>query len=272
MHPGRRDSVFLHSVGAELLKFRKRGAVWLVLVLWVVLSLLFSYILPYAKESKGSGTVSSALLPSHLAVTAISGYSFWGGSLVLILGALWIGSEYGWGTFKTLFTVRPPRLTVLAAQLSTLVFALALLVLVSYAASAGTSVAVAAAVHGQSVFPGLSSIIGSMASGWLILCMWGLGGAVLAILTSGTTLSIGLGLVWSLVIETLLRAFTAAVPFVGTLDKYLPGANAEYVISAVQKGSTGAAVGPLEAYATVAIYVAAFALVAGLVISRRDVT
>lgn len=264
--------MFAGSFRAELVKFRKRGPIWLVLSLWVVLFLLFNYVFPYVRSSaaKTGGTaVPTALLPSHLATTAISGYSFWGGSLILILGALWIGSEYGWGTFKTLFTVRPARLTVVAAQLSVLEVALTLLVIVSYAFSALASALVAGASHAAVQFPGLGGIISSMASAWLIVSMWGLIGTALAAVSSGTTLSIGLGLVWAFAVENLVRAFTATIPFLATIDKFFPGANGEAVIASVAGTST--IVGAGHAYATVAVYVVLGMLVTGLVIARRDV-
>ncbi len=264
--------MFANSFRAELVKFRKRGPIWLVLSLWVVLFLLFNYVFPYVQSgvAKTRGTaVPTALLPSHLATTAITGYSFWGGSLILILGALWIGSEYGWGTFKTLFTARPPRLTVLAAQLAVLEVALAALVIASYGFSALASGLVASIAHAAVAFPGIGTLISSMASAWLIVSMWGLIGTALAAMTSGTTLSIGLGLVWAFAVENLVRAFTATIPFLATIDKFFPGANGEAVITSVAR--TTAAVGSGQAYATVAAYVVLGMLVTGLVIARRDV-
>ena len=264
--------MFVDSFRAEFLKFRKRGAVWLIASIWMVLFVLFNYIFPYVRfeaRKAGSSPVPQALLPSHLASTAIAGYSFWGGSLVLILGALWIGSEYGWGTFKILFTVRPSRLTVLAAQIAVLEAALAMLVIASYGFSALASVLVADAAHARVAFPGLGTIISSMASAWLIVSMWGLIGTALATLTSGTTLSIGLGLVWAFAVENLVRAFTATIPFLATIDRFFPGANGESVIASVSGAS--AAIGASQAYVTVAVYVVLGMLVAGSVVARRDV-
>ena len=39
----------------------------------------------------------------------VQGLPMFGGALVLILGALAVGSGYGWGTWKTVFTTGPRR-------------------------------------------------------------------------------------------------------------------------------------------------------------------
>ena len=42
----------------------------------------------------------------------MAGFPFFGGVLALMLGVLTLGSEYGWGTLRTLFTQGPGRLRV----------------------------------------------------------------------------------------------------------------------------------------------------------------
>jgi ABC-type transport system involved in multi-copper enzyme maturation permease subunit len=60
------------------------------------------------------------------------GYPVWGGALTLVLGALSMGSEYGWGTLKTMLSNRPTRLTFYLAQVATLASAIAVLVVVAF--------------------------------------------------------------------------------------------------------------------------------------------
>jgi ABC-2 type transport system permease protein len=260
--------MFTRSLGAEALKFVRRGALWLVFALWLFLSLLFTYVLP---DRSGHGHVPAALLPAHLATTAITGYSFFGGSLVFILGVLWIGSEFGWNTWKTLFTLGPSRALTLLAQLAVLALATALLVMLSYAASAVASAILAASAGLPVAWPGAGALAGSMAAAWLILCMWGFAGAALAMLTRGTALAIGLGLVWALLVENLLRSFAGALPLIATLDRLLPGTNGEAAIAAVGGTTAAAAVGAVRAFVTVGVYAALSALVVLAVGMRRDV-
>jgi hypothetical protein len=40
------------------------------------------------------------LLPANIPGQGLTGYPVWGGALIVVLGALALGSEYGWGTMK----------------------------------------------------------------------------------------------------------------------------------------------------------------------------
>ena len=50
------------------------------------------------------------MLPAQLMGTMLGGFPFFGGAFALMLGVLSLGSEYGWGTFKTAYTQGPGRL------------------------------------------------------------------------------------------------------------------------------------------------------------------
>jgi ABC-2 type transport system permease protein len=62
-----------------------------------------------------------------------------------------------------------------------------------------------------------------VAAGWLILFMWTLLGTCLAIVFRGTALSIGLGLVWILAVENLIRFLAPLIDGVGQAEKFMPG-------------------------------------------------
>ncbi|CCH85623.1 conserved protein of unknown function [Modestobacter italicus] len=96
-------------VSAELLKLLRRPATWVLLGLWPALQLVFSSLIPYVSYRRGSsyeGSPPEALLastlPDRLVENTLSGLPLFGGALLLTLGALLAGSEYGWGTLKTL--------------------------------------------------------------------------------------------------------------------------------------------------------------------------
>ncbi|UOT06975.1 hypothetical protein MPY17_15090 [Rhodococcus opacus] len=57
------------------------------------------------------------MLPSAVPQVFTQGMAMFGGALMLILGALTIGSGYGWGTWKTVFTQGPPRSAALTGTL-----------------------------------------------------------------------------------------------------------------------------------------------------------
>src|SRR5579875_3716015 len=106
------------SIAAELLVLRKRLSTWILLAIWIVLSGLFLYVLPYLSYRNGSGGFGPGavplpkLLPQGLIENLSGAFPFYGGAIVLILGVLSLGSDYGWGTLKTLFTLGPSRLHV----------------------------------------------------------------------------------------------------------------------------------------------------------------
>ena len=109
------------SISAELMILRKRTATWVLLGLWATMAGFFAYILPYADYRNQTGaarqTSLNDLLPHEFVGNVLGGYPFFGGVLILILGVLTLGSDFGWGTLKTLFTQRPGRLQVFGSKL-----------------------------------------------------------------------------------------------------------------------------------------------------------
>ena len=86
---------------------------------------------------------SSSSCPSRSPGTLIAGFPFFGGVFALMLGVFAFGSEYGWGTLKTLFTQAPGRLRVFAAKLAALAIVLVPFVLALFAAGAVASYVIA---------------------------------------------------------------------------------------------------------------------------------
>src|ERR671937_710021 len=219
----------LPSYGAELLKLRKRPAVWVLFGVWMTLLLLFTYLFPYLSyRSSGRAQLLTQLLPSHLPQQAISGYPMWGGALIVVLGALSLGSEYGWGTLRTMLS-----------NLAALLTALAALVVVAFGLSAAISTIIAQSAGAPIAAPDWGDLARAMASGWLILSMWCLFGVVLAILFRGLALSIGLGLVWVLAIENLVRGTASLIDVLGRIEKGLPGVNAGSLVAALGSAPSG---------------------------------
>src|ERR671925_1425963 len=109
----------MSSLRAELLVVRKRTSTWILLGLWTALALVFAYAVPYVTYLNGSSPESLAeVLPQSLVETLMGGFPFFGGVLALMLGVLAFGSEYSWGTLKTLLPRRPGRSLVLGANFS----------------------------------------------------------------------------------------------------------------------------------------------------------
>jgi hypothetical protein len=83
---------------------------------------------------------------------------------------------------------------------------------------------VVAAVEGESgVLPGAAELARSIGGALLLLGMWAAGGVLLGVLARGPSLATGLGLVWSLVVENLLRGVANALPALEPVTDHLPG-------------------------------------------------
>lgn len=273
------------SASAELLKLRKRPAIWVLAGVWLALLAFFGYLLPYLGYLTGDSSAprSGALadtLPANLVGNAVAGYALFGGAIVMILGALVAGSEYGWGTIKTVLTQRPGRASVYAGSLVALAAALLALVLVSFGLSAVASAVIANAESLPLTWPAATDVLTGIAAGWLILGMWCLFGVLLGTLTRGTAMAIGLGLVWALVVENLVRASSAVLDVLVTVQQGLPGVNAGSLVAALGTrgegqgdGTPGVAPVVDGTQATVVLvgFVVAFAVIAGLLQARRDV-
>ncbi|MDG4785565.1 ABC transporter permease [Micromonospora sp. WMMD1102] len=281
-------------LAAELVKLVRRPANWLLLAVALVLSLTFTYLVPYAGyvdgaepagpgPGPGSGGPAEAagdgltgLLPAELVGNSIGGLPIFLGAIMLILGVLTVGGEYGWGTWKTLFTQGPPRLAGYAGKLGTLAVATLVTVLAIFVLGAAASAGVAG-IEGQPVhWPSPGELAVGVGAGWLVAMMWATFGVLLAVLLRGVALPVGLGLVWLLAVQNLLASLAAPLlDWVAQAQKGLPGPTAGSLVAALGAGpgtpGVEQVVGGGQAALTVAGYLVGFALLAGAVLRRRDI-
>jgi ABC-2 type transport system permease protein len=270
-------------VTAELLLLRKRPSTWILLTIWTLLALTFAYAVPYVGYLNDPGAEPLAdVLPQGLVGTLLAGFPFFGGVLALMLGVLTIGSEYGWGTLRTLFTQGPGRLRILAAKLLALALGLVPFVLVVYGLGALASFAIAAREGADVAWPSASLLVRGLAAGWLILAVWAALGVLLAVLSRGTALATGIGILYALVIEGLLSALASEVGVLDRLVEFFLRASAYSLVSVlgvavddVSDAGPGSFSGPFvaggQALVALLAYLAAFVVVAGWVLRRRDV-
>jgi ABC-type transport system involved in multi-copper enzyme maturation permease subunit len=273
----------MRSVTAELLVLRKRASSWILLGIWAALALLFAYVVPYITYLNASAPEPLAdLLPHRLVGTLMGGFPFFGGVLALMLGVLAFGSEYGWGTLKTLFTQRPGRLRVFGAKLLALAAALLPFVLVVYAAGALASYLIAVREGADVAWPSGWLLLRGLAAGWLILAVWAAFGVMLAVLSRGTALAVGIGILYALVIEGLISALASQVSVFDRLVEFFLRANAYSLVTGlgvsadeVANNGPGSFSGPFvdggQALLVLAVYGAAFLVLSGWLLRRRDV-
>jgi ABC-2 type transport system permease protein len=270
------------EVTAELLVLRKRAATWILLGIWTFLGVFFAYVVPYTLDPEDSPGGVEQFLPESLAGTLLVGFPFFGGVFALMLGVFALGSEYGWDTLKTLLTQRPHRLRVLGAKLAALGIVLAPFVLALFAAGAVASYVIAQIEGAPVNWPSAWLLLRAVAAGWLILAAWTTLGVLLGVFTRGTSLAIGVGILYALVIEGLLSAFADSVsvlePVTGVFlraNGYSLAAALGAPVGTIESNGPGSFSGPfvgdIQALAVLVALSAGFATLSGLVLRRRDV-
>lgn len=275
------------SISAELMILRKRTATWILLGLWAVMAAFFAYVLPYADYGNATGVARQEslndLLPNQFVGNVLGGFPFFGGVLVLILGVLTLGSDYGWGTLKTLFTQRPGRLQVFGAKLIALGIVLIGFVAASFTTAAISSAVIASREDAPMNWPELSLTARGLAAAWLILAVWAALGIMVAVLSRGTALAIGIGILYGLVIEGLINELFDRVDALRPLIKILLRANGYSLIAAVGASTadaqdrgpgsfSGPYVGGTQSLLVLALDLAIFVLIAATLLRQRDVT
>jgi len=277
------------STRAELVRLRHWPAVWVLLGVWLLLNLTFGYLFPYLSYRGGGGgfgggdrspaELLAQVLPAAFPDAAVRGMPMFGGAIMLTLGALAAGSGYGWGTWKTAFTAGPGRLPVLGGTLAALATVVVAVVAATFVVDLGVATALAA-VEGQGMaLPPAGDIARWFGGGVLILVMWMFAGVAVGTLTRSPALAVGLGAVWVLAVENLLRGTASLLSWLAPVTDVLPGTVAGSVAAAlgarpVSAGGSPGVVSNLDggpAFALAVAYLMVCAAVTVLVARRQDI-
>jgi ABC-type transport system involved in multi-copper enzyme maturation permease subunit len=282
--------MMLGSFSAEMLKLRKRWAIRVLAIIFLLILVLLTYVLTYViyknpppnfARSLPTGTIPAdlirALYPQHFHRMALSNANGLGASIAIILGVLAMGSEYGWGTLKTIFTQKPSRLTVFVAKFWALVVVSLVLTVLVLAASAASS-AVLALLDGQALqWPDLLTIVEATGALWLILVVWTGFGVLLAVICQQSALAIGIGLVYGFVVEGLIFGVFGSNPTLKNIEKAFPGANAQSLTDSFGQAIRGrlgasqtALVDPVQAVIVLVAFTITFLVISSVLVTRRD--
>ncbi|MDX6594107.1 MAG: type transport system permease protein [Gaiellales bacterium] len=271
------------TVSAELLLLRSRASTWILLATWTTLAAVFAYAVPYATYLNDPAQQPLAeLLPQGIVGNLMGGFPFFGGVIALMLGVLAFGSEFGWGTLKVLFTQRPGRLRVFAAKLVALALGLVPFVILVFVVGGLASGVVAVREGADVAAPSAWLILRGLAAGWLIMAVWASLGVMLAVLSRGTALAVGIGVLYGFVIEGLVSALASQVSLLDRLVEFFLRANGYSLVSALGVSAEraagdgpGAFSGPFvstpHALLVIGAYTAAFLVLSGWLLRRRDV-
>jgi ABC-2 type transport system permease protein len=122
----------------------------------------------------------------------------------------------------------------------------------------------------------------AIGAGWLILAVWAALGVLLGIVTRGTSLAIGVGILYALVVEGLLSAFADSVGVLEPLTNVFLRANGYSIAAAlgasvdsIGSNGPGSFSGPfvdgIQALAVLVAFVAGFVALAAGLLRRRDI-
>lgn len=276
------------SVRAELLRLRKWPTVWVLCGVWLALNLTFAYVFNYVAYSTGSGNFGSGeateglladLMPEAIPRIFTGGLPMFGGAIMMILGALAAGSGFGWGTWKTVLTQGPGRLVAFAGTLVALGVVIVAIIAGQLVLDFGASALIATVESQALIWPDAGKLAQSVGGGLLISAMWATAGVLIGVLTRSPALAVGLGLVWSLVVENLLRGVANLINELEYVTNVLPGTAAGSMagaLGATAEGDGEGAPGVLtvltgaESATLLTTYLVAFVVAAAFAMRRRD--
>ena len=201
-----------------------------------------------------------------------------GAAMAIVLGAVYAGSEYSWGTLKTLLTQRSGRLTTWIGRVVVFEVWMAILTVVLFAIGGASSVVVASFQGHAIAWPALIDLGKGMAAILLIFSVNGALGMALGTLFKNSAAALGVGLVYLLALQIIVVRFidsvnNGAYKWIGDLfDGQNTNALLHTFTSAAFGASTAASIGPQRAVTVLFIYLAAFLVIAAGLLRQRDVT
>jgi ABC-2 type transport system permease protein len=153
----------------------------------------------------------TALYPDQF-VNNVMGAGFpLGAAMAIVLGAILVGSEYSWGTLKTLFTQGPGRLTTWVGRLVVFSVWMGILTAILFAIGAAYSLLIVSTNNHVIAWPSVADIVKGFGAIWLILTVNGALGMAIAVLVRQSAAAIGIGLVYLLSIEIVAVRFISTI-------------------------------------------------------------
>ena len=201
-----------------------------------------------------------------------------GAAITVVLGAIYAGSEFGWGTLKTTFTQRPGRLTVWAGRVVMFTLWMGIVTLVLFVTGAVMSVVVASFQSHAITWPAVVDIAKGFGAIWLVFTVEGAIGIALGVLIKQSAAALGAGLIYILAVEIIAVRFidsinNGAYQWIGNL---FVGQNAIALAQSFTSAAFGRSVPPaISAESAVLVLVAygvGLMIVAAGLLRLRDVT
>ena len=278
----------------ELFKVVRRPGIYVLVGILLALAILLGYAITYliytfpppgSSAGLPPGTTLSdfkvALYPQNFAKETMGQWASLGGVFALIVGVLMQGSEYGWGTIKTLYTQRSGRLTMLFGKLAAMTVVIFVMIVALFAVDAACSTVVATLDGKALSYPDAVTIVKAVVAGFLIFGFWSVFGLALATLFRQSALAIGLGLAYALVIELLVFGLLGGLggTIVKQIQQWFPIANTGYLAQSFGQISFRGIARTAQPFAdathavlVLLLYVLAFTAMSAWLSRTRDVT
>ncbi len=270
------------TIKAEWRKNRFRPAFLVSSGILAALTVLVYGVNWYQATHPGSGnrpSVSLLTLYPDQFVNNVMGAGFpLGAAMAIVLGALIAGSEYSWGTMKTMLTQRPGRLTSWTGRVVTFVAWMGIMSLILFAVGAASSVVVASFEGHAITWPATVDIVKGIGAIWLVFAVNGAIGLALGVLIRHSAAALGVGLIYVLAVEIIAVRFidslnNGAYKWIGDL---FVGQNATALLQTFTSPAFGRslapAIGAEQAVLVLAAYFVGLMVVAAGLLRLRDVT
>jgi ABC-type transport system involved in multi-copper enzyme maturation permease subunit len=274
--PTLRPAGFGTLVRAELFGLRRRTGVLAMTLVWAVQVIAFAYVVPFVVyRSTAAPQALGSLLPSSTGDYIVGTLPIYGGPAMLCIGAITACGDYRFGTLRTLLSRYPGRVPFTLARFAAMTLVLLAVSVMTLALSLGCS-GVIAGIQGRPLdYPGAGTLILALGAIWLVSTAWAAFAFLIGILVRNLTTAIVIGLVWTLLVETVLfGGLGAVVPAIGAVRVILLSPSSGSLAAALGSNGTPGVVstasGPVAALVLFG-YVVLSALISVAAFRRRDI-
>ena len=225
------------------------------------------------------GVVSILTLYPAQFVNFVMGAGFpIGAAMAIVVGALYAGSEYSWGTLKTMLTQRAGRLTAWAGRGFIFAVWMGIMTVILFAVGAASSVVVASFQNQAISSPAAVDVAKGMGAIWLVFVVNGAIGLALGVVIRQSAAALGAGLIYVLAVEIIAVRFidsinNGAYKWVGNL---FVNQNATALLQSFTSPAFGRSLAPSisaeHAVLVLAAYGVGLMVVAAGLLRLRDVT
>ncbi|MBW3604758.1 MAG: ABC transporter permease [Actinobacteria bacterium] len=271
---------------AEVLKLRKRPGVRILVATMAGVVLLLGYVLLYVFATQtpddqlqglDSALLLDALRPASLPIQVLGMVVGPGSAIALILGALAFGAEYSWRTITTIATQRPSRLALVTGRILAVLAACLVLVLAGFAGGVVGTAVVSLLEQADGGGPTVADVLSAFGVGALATAVWAAIGLCLATVLRSMAWAIGLGLLYTFAIESVVGLLPLRGRVGDLVARALIGNNVTALVidvapdSAATLGAPTIAIDPEQAVGVLVMYVGIALVVAVAVFIRRDI-